>query len=87
MKVEVMATPDGPPLAGIVVDHRIMGGVPCFAGTRVPVATIIGLLGQGLSIDDVLGQYPSLTAEGVLAGLRYAAQAVDERELPLRPTA
>lgn len=68
----------------IVIDHTIMGGVPCIAGTRVPVTTILGLLGQGYGIADVLADYPTVTREDVLAALRYAANAVDERELPLR---
>jgi uncharacterized protein (DUF433 family) len=68
----------------IVIDHRVMGGVPCIAGTRVPVATVLGLLGQGYSIDEVLADYPSVSRDDVLAALRYAASAVDERELPLR---
>jgi uncharacterized protein (DUF433 family) len=54
----------------IVIDHRVMGGVPCIAGTRVPVATVLGLLGQGYSIDEVLADYPSVTRDDVLAALR-----------------
>jgi len=73
--------------ARISIDHRIMGGVPCIAGTRIPVATVVGLLGQGYSIDDVLADYSTLTREDVLAALQFAANAVDERELPLRLTA
>ena len=64
-----------------------MGGVPCIAGTRIPVATVIGLLGQGYSLDEVLAEYPTLTRDDILAGLRFAASAVDERELPLRLSA
>lgn len=71
----------------ISIDHRIMGGVPCVAGTRIPVATIIGLLGQGFEADDVIEEYPTLTREDILACLRFAARAVDERELPLRLSA
>lgn len=71
----------------ISIDHQIMGGVPCIAGTRIPVATVVGLLGQGYSVDDVLADYSTLTREDVLAALQFAANAVDERELPLRLTA
>jgi uncharacterized protein (DUF433 family) len=42
---------------GISIDHRVMGGVPCIAGTRIPVATVIGLLGQGYDVGDVLAEY------------------------------
>jgi uncharacterized protein (DUF433 family) len=46
------------------------------------VATVVGLLGQGYAVDEVLAQYPTLTHDDVLAALRFAASAVDERELP-----
>jgi len=72
---------------GVTTDHRVMGGVPCFSGTRIPVATVIGLLGQGQSLSEILAEYPTLTEKSVLAGLRFAASAVDQRELPLRPSA
>jgi uncharacterized protein (DUF433 family) len=71
----------------ISIDHRVMGGVPCVAGTRIPVATVIGLLGQGYGVADVLAEYPTLSEDDILAGLRFAARAVDERELPLRLSA
>ena len=71
----------------IAIDHRIMGGVPCVAGTRIPVTTVIGLLGQGSSIEDVLADYPTLRRDDILAALPFAANAVDERELPLRLSA
>ncbi|MFF5216443.1 DUF433 domain-containing protein [Micromonospora sp. NPDC000442] len=71
----------------ISIDHRVMGGVPCIAGTRIPVTTIVGLLGQGYTADDILQDYPTLSHEDILAALRFAAAAVDERELPLRMTA
>ncbi len=69
----------------ISVDHRVMGGVPCIRGTRIPVATVVGSLADGMTTDELLGEFPQLTAEDVAEALRYAAAAVDERELPLRP--
>jgi uncharacterized protein (DUF433 family) len=76
---------DGAVNDGVTIDHRVMGGVPCITGTRIPVTTIVGLLGQGYSLDDVLADYPTLNRDSVLAALRFAADAVDERELA--PTA
>ncbi len=64
-----------------------MGGVPCVRGTRVPVTTIVALLGEGLGIDEVLMEYPQLTEADIRAALHFAAAAVDERELPLRAIA
>ncbi|MGN9912651.1 DUF433 domain-containing protein [Phytohabitans sp. LJ34] len=46
--------------ADISIDPQVTGGVPCVAGTRIPVATVIGLLGQGMSIEQSslgLGRY------------------------------
>lgn len=61
-----------------------MGGVPVIHGTRIPVTTIVGLLGQGLPVEEVLADYPTLTRDDILTALRFAAAATDERELPLR---
>ncbi len=74
-------------VARISVDHLVMGGVPCVAGTRIPVATVVGLIASGLTTDDILAEYPQLHPADVQACLEYAARAVDERELPVRLTA
>jgi uncharacterized protein (DUF433 family) len=74
-------------LTRITVDHQIMGGVPCVTGTRIPVATIVGLVASGLTTDEIVAEYPQLTRADVQACLEYAARAVDERELPVRLTA
>lgn len=71
----------------IVADHRIMGGVPCVHGTRIPVATIVGLLAQGLSADQILEYYPQLQRGDIRSALEFAAQAVSERQAPLRTSA
>lgn len=71
----------------IVADHRIMGGVPCIRGTRIPVATIVGLLAQGQSGDGIVADYPQLTLDDIRAALEFAAAAVSERQLPLRTPA
>jgi uncharacterized protein (DUF433 family) len=67
----------------ISVDHRIMGGVPCIRGTRIPVATVVGMVAEGMTTEAILADFPQLTAEDIREALRYAAAAVDERELPL----
>jgi uncharacterized protein (DUF433 family) len=74
-------------LGRITVDHQIMGGVPCVTGTRIPVATVVGLVANGLTTGEIVTDYPQLTAADVQACLEYAARAVDERELPVRLTA
>jgi uncharacterized protein (DUF433 family) len=70
----------------ISVDHRIMGGVPCIRGTRIPVATVVGMVADGMTTEEILADFPELSAEDIQEALRYAALAVDERELPLRST-
>ncbi len=60
-----------------------MGGVPCIRGLRIPVATVVGMLADGMSDPEVLAAYPDLEVEDVREAMRYAAEAVRERELPL----
>ena len=67
----------------ITVDPRQMGGVPCIRGLRMPVATVVGMVADGMSIDDILHEHPTLEAEDVREALRYAAEAVRERMIPL----
>ena len=74
-------------LARIRVDHQIMGGVACVAGTRIPVATVVGLVASGLTPPQIVEEYPQLILDDVWACLGYAARAVDERELPVRLSA
>ncbi len=70
--------------ARITVDPAQMGGVPCVRGLRIPVATVVGLVAQGMPESEILAEYPDLEPEDIRAALRYAVAAVDERELPLR---
>ena len=61
-----------------------MGGVPCVRGTRIPVATVVAMLADGMTVAEILADYPQLVEDDVRDALRYAAAAVDERELPVR---
>jgi uncharacterized protein (DUF433 family) len=69
----------------ITVDPRQMGGVPCLRRLRIPVATVVGMVADGISEDEILAAYPDLEREDTREALRYAAAAVQERELPLLP--
>ncbi len=60
-----------------------MGGAPCIRGLRIPVATVVGMLADGMTASEILDAYPDLEAEDLTEALRYAAEAVRERELPL----
>jgi uncharacterized protein (DUF433 family) len=60
-----------------------MGGVPCLRGLRIPVATIVGMVAEGMTVAQILEDFPDLEPEDVKEALQYAAEAVRERTLPL----
>jgi uncharacterized protein (DUF433 family) len=67
----------------ITVDPYQMGGIPCIRGLRIPVATVVGMVSEGMAEAEILNAYPDLEVEDVREALRYAAEAVRERELPV----
>ena len=67
----------------ITVKPKQIGGVPCIRGLRIPVATVVGMVSDGMTEEEIVGAYPDLEYEDVREALRYAAEAVQERELPL----
>jgi len=71
----------------ITVDADLMGGVPTIRGLRIPVATVVSMVADGMSTDEICHDLPDLTPEDVAEALRYAAETVRERQLPLRPSA
>jgi uncharacterized protein (DUF433 family) len=70
----------------ITVDPNQMGGVPCVRGLRIPVATVVGMVADGMSEPEILEIYPDLQVVDIREALRYAAEAVREREIPLVTT-
>ena len=71
----------------IKIDHRIMGGLPCIDGTRIPVAMLVRMIAAGTEMEAILEQYPQLTEDDVREALRFAAANVDQRVIPLDQTA
>ena len=67
----------------ITTNPKQMGGVPCIRGLRIPVATVVGMVAEGMTETEILADYPDLQREDIHEALRYAAAAVRERELPL----
>lgn len=67
----------------ITVRADQMGGIPCIRGLRIPVATVVGMVAERMTDDEILAAYPDLEREDILEALRYAAAAVAERELPV----
>lgn len=64
-----------------------MGGVPCVRDLRFPVASVVAMVADGMSVAEILTEHPDLQADDVAESLRYAALALQERELPLRQPA
>jgi len=69
--------------ARITVDPARMGGVPCIRNLRIPVATVVDMVAEGMTSDEILTAYPDLERDDIREALRFAAEAVRERELPL----
>jgi uncharacterized protein (DUF433 family) len=61
-----------------------MGGVPCIRDLRFPVATVVAMVADGMTNDEILREHPDLELGDISEALHYAALAVQERELPLR---
>lgn len=67
----------------ITVDPHQMNGLPCIRGLRIPVATVVEMVAQGMSTLEILTAYPDLEADDIRESLAFAAAAVRERELPI----
>ncbi len=65
----------------ITVDPQKMGGVPSIRGLRLPVATVVEMVADGMTEQEILEAYPDLEPEDIHEALRYAAVAVREREI------
>ncbi len=69
----------------IQMDPQVCHGKPCIKGTRIMVSVILDSLAEGLTPEEVVQEYPSLTLEDVRAAIAYAAALAREEELvPLR---
>jgi uncharacterized protein (DUF433 family) len=67
----------------ITQNPAIMGGKPCIRSMRVTVGMIVGQIGAGRTIEQLLADYPYLERDDVLEALRYAAWRMQEREIDL----
>jgi uncharacterized protein (DUF433 family) len=81
------AYPEGGAYERITIDPNRMHGLPCIRDTRVTVSAILGQLAAGLTIPELLADFPYLDRADVLAALEFAAAALQERELPLAQSA
>lgn len=84
----------GPPAAThaasfdrITVNPDLMGGAPTIRGLRVPVATVVSMIADGMTVDEICTDLPDLAPADVAEALHYATETVRERRLPLRTPA
>jgi len=73
--------PEDKLLGRIIVDPKIMVGKPIIKGTRIPVEQILRLLGHGLTIEQILKDYPHLTKDDIQAALLYASKITGKEEI------
>jgi uncharacterized protein (DUF433 family) len=67
----------------VTVNPAVLHGKACIRGTRIPVAVVLANVADGLSAEEILKSYPSLTPAAIQAALAYAADLAQERVLPL----
>ncbi|MFV2097403.1 DUF433 domain-containing protein [Micromonospora sp. LOL_014] len=71
----------------ITVNPAQMGGAPCIRGLRIPASPVVATVAGGMSPDEIVSELPDLAVDDVWEALRFAAEAVRERELPLHRAA
>ena len=68
-------------LERITVDTKVMVGKPVIRGTRIPVALILRMLGQGIPTEEVLHEYPRLEEVDIEAAIAYAARVIEHEDV------
>ena len=67
----------------ITMDPEKCFGKPCIRGLRMPVASVLAYLSGGMSIEDILKEWPELEREDIYQALGFAAAMMEERVVPL----
>jgi uncharacterized protein (DUF433 family) len=77
-----------PLLQRIAIDPNVCFGKPCIRGTRIWVSLLLDFLANGMSIEEILGEYPQLMEEDVRAAIAYGAEMTRERfvDIPVEAT-
>jgi uncharacterized protein (DUF433 family) len=70
-------------LARISIDPNVCFGKPCIRGTRIWVSLILDLLASGMSVTDIVEEYPQLTHADIQAAIAYGAEMARERYVPI----
>ncbi len=68
----------------ITLDPEKCFGKPCIRGLRMPIASILSYLSSGMTIEEILTEWPELEREDILEALGYAAWAMEERIVPVQ---
>jgi uncharacterized protein (DUF433 family) len=78
-----------PLLERISIDPNVCFGKPCIRGTRIWVSLLLDFLADGMTVEEILAEYPQLTIEDVRAAIAYGAEMARERyvELPIEAVA
>ena len=66
----------------ITVARDMMDGLPCIRGLRIPVATVVGMIANGMSEQEIIKAYPDIEPDDIRESLLYAAETVRERRIP-----
>lgn len=69
----------------ITTDPEMMGGLPCIRGLRIPVATVVDVVAEGMTVTEIVAALPDLEPADVELALHYAAESLRQRERPFRP--
>ncbi|ETW97327.1 DUF433 domain-containing protein [Candidatus Entotheonella palauensis] len=70
----------------ITANPNQMDGVPCIRNLRIPVASVVGMVADHMTIEDILSVFPDLEREDIQQALHYAAEALREKTLPVHTT-
>lgn len=65
----------------IVIDQDILRGKPVIAGTRISVELVLELLSSGMSVEEIIREYPHLTRKNILEALEYAKKSLEHEEV------
>jgi uncharacterized protein (DUF433 family) len=68
----------------ITTDPERMSGLPCIRDLRFPVASVVAMVADGMTFVEILAEHPDLEERDIREALHYAAEAIQERALPLR---
>lgn len=68
----------------ITINPDQMGGAPCIRGLRIPVVTVLGMLAEGMTPEEIVADLPPLELDDIKAALHFVARLLDEHHIPLQ---